>query len=491
MSSSRPLPRSLPEAEGVRSSSILAFADALDRRIDEVHSFVLVRHGKVVAEAWWDPYSSERKHLLFSLTKSFTSTAVGLAVDEGKLSLDDPVVKFFPGVAPARPSRHLAALKVRHLLSMSTGRLTDSSDTAFRDPSGDWVKGFFARPWLQAPGEPFVYDTGASHVLGALVAQVTGQDLEAYLRPRLFDPLGIDGSLWETDPKGRRTGGFGLSLTTEAVAKFGQLYLQKGQWEGKALLSEAWVAQATSKQVFNDRFGPNPNPDWRQGYGFQFWQGRHGSYRGDGAFGQFCVVMPDQDAVLAVTGGMGDMQPLLDAVWTLLLPGFTPGPLAADPEGARTLGLRLANLKFSPVAGEPFSDLETSVSTRKFSMEANARGVREARFAFGQECLTLTLTDRRGEHRVEAGRGAWRGCSSDLLSEPFPGTQGCPTVPLVSSFAWTGPRTLTLKIRMIETPFVFTLFCAFEDGRLRIDGSVNVGFGPRDLPRLVGVGRRA
>lgn len=487
------LPRSAPEAQGVRSSALNAFVDALDRTIDEVHSLMVVRRGHVVAEGWWNPYAADRPHLLFSLTKSFTSTAVGLATAEGRLSLDDPVVKFFPGVAPAKPSRHLSALTVRHLLTMSTGRLTDSMNECGRDPQGDWVRGFFRRPWLQAPGSPFVYDTGASHVLGAIVAAVTGEDLLEYLMPRLFSPLGIEAPVWETDPKGRRIGGFGLSLKTEDIAKFGQLLLQKGQWAGKTVIPAEWVALATSKQVDNDRFAPNPKPDWRQGYGFQFWQCRDGGFRGDGAFGQYCIVLPDRETVVAITAAVSDMQPLLELVWSRLVPALTPGSLDPDPEAARSLGRRLANLGFAPPAGEPGSDREPWIGGRRFVLENNGLKIRELRFAFEGQGLTLTTVDQTGVHTLRAGRGHWLEGPSSVFSAHarlIPGTQPRAEA-LASSFAWTGPRSLTLVCRAVEAPFVSTLNVFFEERCLRVEGRPNVGFGGSAWPRLVGVARKA
>lgn len=215
-----PLLRATPSEVGMDPVVLKTWFQALDQRLDEVHSVVVVRHGKVAAEAWWNPYKPELPHALYSLTKSFTSTAVGFAVAEGLVDLDSPVVEYLGPDGPSHPNRFVRALTVRHLLTMSTGRLTDSIADCFADPRGNWVKGFFRRPWRQAPGAPFVYDTGASHLLGAVVTRATGKDLVEYLTPRLFAPLGFGHFHWDCDPKGLRTGGFGLRLRTEDVAKF-------------------------------------------------------------------------------------------------------------------------------------------------------------------------------------------------------------------------------------------------------------------------------
>ena len=266
-----------------------------------MHSFMLLRHGHVVAEGWWSPYDAEAPHSLYSLSKSFTSTAVGLAIAEGKLSLDDEVLKFFPEDAPAEPSNNLKAMRVSDLLRMSTGQQTEPP----RTPDQPWTKTFLAHPVPFKPGTHFLYNTSATYMLSAIVQKATGQTVLDYLRPRLFEPLGIEHPTWETSPQGISAGGYGLSIRTEDIARFGQLYLQKGKWQGKQLVPEAWVEAATSRQTSN---GSNPNSDWDQGYGYQFWRCRHGAYRGDGAFGQYCIVLPEQDAVIAITSGVKDMQ---------------------------------------------------------------------------------------------------------------------------------------------------------------------------------------
>ena len=230
-------------------------------------------------------------HTLFSLSKSFTATAVGLAVAEGRLSVDDPVLGFFPDEAPAIISPHLAAMQVRHLLSMSTGHGEDTTAALRQAADGNWVRAFLERPVEHEPGTFFLYNSGATYMLSAIVQRLTGQTLLDYLQPRLFAPLGIERPTWESCPRGINAGGWGMSATTEDIARFGQLYLQQGRWEGRQLVPAAWVAAATSTQADNSS---RTEPDWAQGYGYQFWRCRHGAYRGDGAFGQFCLVMPEQ-----------------------------------------------------------------------------------------------------------------------------------------------------------------------------------------------------
>ena len=315
--------RSTPEAQGISSEDIRTFVEMADKKINTMHSFMLVRHGHVVAECWWAPESRDKPHILWSLSKSFTSTAVGLAVAERKLNIDEKVLKFFPEAPPSKPSANLNAMRVRDLLTMSTGQ-----DPVIRLTGEDvWTKKFLEHSVPHKPGTHFRYNSAATYMLSAIVQKLTGEKVVDYLGPRLFQPLGISTPKWETSPQGITIGGYGLFLRTEDIAKFGQLYLQNGKWNGKQIVPAKWIAAATSKQVDNDQSVVYPKTDWQVGYGFQFWQCRHDAYRGDGKDGQFCLVLPKQDAVIAMTADCRQMQDQLDLVWKYLLPSFKDKPL--------------------------------------------------------------------------------------------------------------------------------------------------------------------
>ena len=334
------LPRSTPESQGISSSAIQAFVQSADKEIDTLHSFMLVRHGKVVAECWWSPESADKPHILWSLSKSFASTAVGLAAAEGKLDIDDKVMKFFPEDVPEDASCNLKEMRIRDLLTMSTGH---DPVPRLEGEEVPWTQQFFQKKVPHTPGTVFRYNTAATYMQSAIVQKVTGEKIVDFLQPRLFDPLGIDPPKWDESPQGISIGGYGLYLKTEDIAKFGQLYLQKGKWEGKQLVPENWVKEATSKQVENDL----NNPDWHQGYGYQFWQCRHGAYRGDGRAGQFCVVLPKQDAVVVMTADTRNLQGQLDLVWKHLLPAFEDKPLQDDTCAQDQLKKLMSNLKAS------------------------------------------------------------------------------------------------------------------------------------------------
>ncbi|MBX9243647.1 serine hydrolase, partial [Actinotalea ferrariae] len=337
------LPRRTPEEQGVASSGLLALVDALEA-VDEVHSLMVVTRGAVVAEGWWDPYTPDRPHQLFSLTKTFTAIAVGLAEAEGLLSPDDLVLDHV-SLEGAAPHPNLERMRLEHLLTMTTGHHEDTSDRVFEQE--DWVQAFLRLPVEHEPGTHFAYNTAATHVLAAVVQGVTGERVIDYLGPRLLEPLGITGATTEQSPTGVDTGGFGMSARTEDVARLGVLLLDDGRWRGRRILPEGWVAAASRARTPST----GENPDWQQGYGYQMWRGRHGSFRGDGAFGQFCVVLPEQETVVAITAGTQDMQGVLDALWAHLLPAVAAAPLPADDDAHRRLAERLAALRHEPPLG--------------------------------------------------------------------------------------------------------------------------------------------
>jgi CubicO group peptidase (beta-lactamase class C family) len=469
------LPRSRPEAQGVSPSAILAFVDEASRKIDSLHSFMLVRHGHVVAEGWWSPYDAKTRHELYSLSKSFTSTAVGLAIADGKLSLDDPVLKFFPDDAPEKPSNNLKAMRVHDLIRMSTGHQTEPRLAGSKEP---WVKTFLAHPVPFKPGTHFQYNTPATYMLSAIVQKATGQTVLDYLRPRLFEPLGIESPTWGTSPQGISLGGYGLSIRTEDIARFGQLYLQKGKWNGKQLVPAAWVAAATARQTSN---GSNPDSDWDQGYGYQFWRSRHHAYRGDGAFGQFCIVMPEQDAVLAITSGVGNMQAVLNLVWDKLLPAMSASALAADEEASRKLQAQLKKLIVPTPKASASAKPAEGVAGKTYSFPANNQKLESLALEFsdsgGPVSLMLKFSDGV-QQRISCGDGEWKRCRLTPASRPEQAAAACG--------AWTDDAVYTAKICLYETPFVVTLRLHFSDKKLQVDWAQNVALGAGRTTKLIG-----
>lgn len=298
----------------------------------QLHSIMVLKHGNVLLERWYNGEAADKPHAMHSVSKTFTATAVGMAINEGKMALSDKVISFFPDKVPAEISDNLAAMTVRDLLTMTCGH--DSEPTYRRGENADsldWVKEFLAWPVDHKPGEYYLYNSIGTYMLSAIVQKVTGEKVLDYLDTRLFQPLHITKPEWAESPQGISCGGWGLMLKSEDMAKMGQCLLQKGKWNDKQIIPESWVKEMSSYQVpsapsgtrFEDleKAGLNKdNNEWVQGYGYQMWICRHNAYRADGFAGQYIMVFPDKDAVLVLTTSSSLYQPYMDLIWEFLLP---------------------------------------------------------------------------------------------------------------------------------------------------------------------------
>ena len=345
------LPRVTPESLGVPSQAVLDLLDELDRYGIEMHGMMLLRHGKVFAQGWWKPYEPQTQHIMFSFSKSLTSTAIGFAWQEGILSLEERLVDLFPDKIPEHPSENLQKAQIRHLLMMGCGHETEIADLGRGDP--DWIRSFLHHPFVYEPGTHFLYNTAGTNLLSAILTKKTGLTLTQFLEPRLFRPLGMSQNI-RCQPlvDGTEAGGYGYSLTVEDMARFVQFVANEGQWEGRQLLQKEWFQMATSKQIDN----PAPglwagDPDWHAGYGFQFWRcAGEGIFRGDGAFGQFGVVCKNQDLVVIFQSASMRLQAVLSAVWDKLLPQLSDHPLQ-ETDASLLLQHQLAHLELHPLLG--------------------------------------------------------------------------------------------------------------------------------------------
>ena len=478
------LPRSTPEQQGIDSAAVADFVAALDTEIEDVHGLMVLRHGHVVAEGWWAPYRPEFIHSLFSLSKSFASTGIGLAIAEGHLSVHDPVISFFPDAAPEEPTWQLEAMRVSDLLTMSTGHIGEDLRAFSFDSTSPLPEAFLNLPVAHKPGTHFNYNTPASYMLSAIVHKLTGENLLDYLRPRLLDPLGIVDATWSTDPEGVAHGGFGLSITTESIARFGQLYLQQGMWEGEQLLPAEWVAQATARQTSN---GSNPDSDWDQGYGYQFWRSRHG-YRGDGAGGQFAIVLPEHDAVVATTSGTAQMGDIMSIVWDRLVPAMQDEPLDDNPAGTERLREQLNNLSIRMPPADPTADGNREWLGRSWQFEENDFDIEALALENRDDQTMVVITTPTGVHEIAIGNGAWMAGRTGL----FPGAAGVLLGEdqgeghrMAAAGAWTDTDEYTIRLAYTETPRVATLTLRFGEESLALDIDQIGGFAPR-VPTLTG-----
>lgn len=439
-----------PESVGIDSEAIAAFEARLRAEKLGHQGYMIYRSRKLAASAIASPYRFTDKRHVYSISKSYTSTAVGIAVDEGLISVEDSVISFFPELLPGKVSENLAAMKIKHLLTMNTGHQEDTlGRVATREPG--WAKRFLSLPVENAPGTHFAYNSTATYMLSAIITKVTGMRMVDYLRTRLFNPLGIDGVTWEESPDGISDGGWGIHVSPEDMLKLGVLYLNKGVWNGQRIISEEWVKAATSYQSDNSA---NRDADWHQGYGYQFWRCRHDSFRADGAFGQYIIVSPDKELVTVIISETGRMQAVLDAYWDTIY-----ASLRSEPLPTRTVEC--------DVLPRPYLELPEKlcrpVEPVEYRVSENRLGLSKLSIRSEGEALILRLGSAH-ERSVEliCGSGLW-------VYNRF---QHCPVMPTgflgplsVGVFAeiaasWGGEADsskLLIRLQFVSTPHGFML----------------------------------
>lgn len=470
------LPRSMPEVEGVSSAGILNFLDAAGKSKHEFHSFMFLRHGKVIAEGWWNPYNRQLKHTMYSISKSFTSTAVGFAVAEKRLSVNDQVISFFPESLPDTLSQNLKDLTVKDLLTMSVGQNTDPT-TTIPAVSTNWIKSFLAFPISNKPGSVFLYNSLATYMLSAIVQKVTGQKVIDYLTPRLFKPLGIEGMDWEVDPKGINTGGWGLRIKTEDMAKLGQLYLKKGNWNGRPLLPAAWAEEATTFKILQSpeaTQAKRDSSDWLQGYCYQFWRSRHNSFRGDGAFGQYILVLPEQDAVIAITAETANMQGEINLVWDHLLPAIKQDKLAPNKTMDAALRKKLASLALPVPAQTTTSTVASKISGKTFLIQQNNSLVKSLSLKFSNNICYLSLNTDTANFKIGFSSDKWQTGTTTkvgpyLLARAKSRLSGLPPFKVAGRYNWKDENTLQFTLRYIESPHTEKITCHFDQNNISVD----------------------
>lgn len=300
------------------SNRLSGFIDYITDRGLQVHSTRVRQSGQL-----WEKFdlTEDKRRVQHSISKSFTCMAVGLAIEEGKLSLDSRLGEFFNDNTSVNgnlePALDPGNITLYNLLRMSSGHDSPPlwADERASLKEKDWAKHYMSLSLDRKPGDIFTYSSGDTFMISAMLQAATGETVRDYLTPRLFKPLGIENVKWESSPLGVTLGCAGLSISNEELSIFGQLLLQYGLWEGKQIVPESWIRFVTGKQI--DTKG---SPDWAQGYGCQFWMSTHDAYRADGASGQLCIILPRKDAVIAVNSQEDRMQEIMDAVWTEIYP---------------------------------------------------------------------------------------------------------------------------------------------------------------------------
>ena len=487
--------RVTPESVGVPSQAVQRLLDRLETSgVTEPHGLMLMRFGKVFAEGWWTPYAPGLRHGLQSHTKTYAATAVGIAYTEGLLKLDERIIDIFPDQAPAEPSENLKKLTVRDVLCMGCGMDT------MPKPSKDWIRDFLATPVTHAPGTTYMYNSTGSTLLGAIVRQKTGLGLHDYLKPRLFDKIGIDADnlRWMKMPDGMEVGGGGLLATTEDNLRLMKLYADGGVWEGERILAADYVEMATTlqNQSASERNGNPFAEDNFVGYGFQMWTCRpKGVYRADGAMGQFTVVIPEREMLIAITefanGGTGSEMPqrVLDLLWEFLdtLPALDVRSLPEDAQQAKALKTRMKRLALpSPNASvlpetmRGINEKEYRITKGYFSIDgeemskvmsgsAALPSIERVRFCFEAGVCTMTYQQAGTPHKLVIGTdGTWRENRLEgLLSR------------VLCSGEWLENNTFVLTLRWVEMASPKQLKFTFDGDSLHLHSQEDGPFVPK------------
>ncbi len=291
-----------PESQGIRGEEIDSMLEDIRLSGKDIHSILILKNGYLVSETYFAPYTAQTKHSMYSCSKTFTSMLIGIAQGKGLLSTEDKVVSFFPDKVPEEPCANLLDMRIKDLLSMSTGN--DQDTFRYMMQSDDMVKTFLSRPVEHEPGTFFRYNTGATYMLSAILTKLTGKSALQLANEWFLNRIGIEGALWDADRNGISLGGTGLHLTPRDMARFGLLLLNRGNWEGEQLIPEEYVQEASRKHI--DTTNHIDHPDWLAGYCWQMWRcSFNNAYRADGMGGQFIVVMPDDNAVVVFTSSLG------------------------------------------------------------------------------------------------------------------------------------------------------------------------------------------
>lgn len=467
------LPRKAPSDVGVDAGCIIRFLKEIQEKKLELHSLMIVKDGAVIAQGWWYPYTSERYHGCYSVTKAFVSTAVGLAEEEGLLALDDYLADFFPEKLPNMPSQKLLEIRISDLLKMSCGMEHEVNLMEAEDS----VKAFLAEEVIDQPGEKWRYNSICTHMLSQIVEKVSGMSIVEYLTPRLFEPLGITHYRWDRNPQGELMGGWGIHITTETLAKMGQLYLQKGKWGDRQLIPESWVERASAYQIDNsDPDHPKGVSDFGSGYGYQLWNClESGSFRLDGAFGQVSMVFPKERLVIAITEGVPDAQKTFDVVRKHLINGIQEQKSGSTEADHQLLEL-LSGLTLGENQKMPRSPMEAVINnceyrfaenqgslipdTQRWMAFVSESGITNIKFNFGETEGRFFWKEGSQENEVAVGLdGDYRYSVTRLpYSENVVACCGY----------WVNENEFHMVFRMVEEPHGLNIVIKFLENELTL-----------------------
>ncbi|KAK5054514.1 hypothetical protein LTR84_001405 [Exophiala bonariae] len=472
------LSRDSPQSRGISPQSIIDFLEDGKASGVEFHSFMLYSKGAVVAEAWWDPYRADLRHMMHSATKSFLSVAVGMAIQEGHFSLQSKVMSIFPeylqAVKETNSSSEMAELlTVEDLLTQTSGHATGSSGAVWRNVSTSWIEQFFKIPIVHKPGTFFKYSSAPSYLLSAIIHRTTGQSTKSFLMPRLFQPLGMTGVTWDVGPEDINPGGNGISCRSSDLLKLAILHLQGGVWQGQRLLSEEWVASATRSQRGND-------------YGYQWWMGNDNSYYAYGVFGQFAYVSPQFETVLVITSAVPPGEEQLRALIGRHFPRMlsSQNQIPSSVNGSLKRYLSGVHIEF-PTQSELPEKIDEALE-RLFVARANVDGVEAFTLGAEKNKYIFNLWDARGLHRVDIGLESWLESETTISLPSLHHSYDASEMLVATRGNWLSPNVFEITLQFIHTAFQDRItICLGESQTVILQRSVNVNSLATQRPPIV------
>lgn len=471
--SSDGLLRGAPSSVGIDANHILGFIDDVETAGLELHELMLWRDGVVVAEGWHWPYVADERRMTHSVTKSITACAIGMLIDDGKLALTDTVCSFFPEAGVAADNQ-TARMTVEDLLTMRSGHGGETSGSIWRGIKTSWIDEFFRIPLEHEPGTVYVYSSAASYMLSAIVTRITGKTMFDFLKPRLFEPLGITDVTWDSGPDGINPGGNGLSLITADALKLGILHAQQGVWEGQRILSEWWVEHATRAA------------DGVPAYGYH-WVIGDGYYAALGQFVQVIMVFPASNAVLVINSAMEESKVVLPHIKHHFPAAFQNN---VDNDADARLARRLSDWAIPPAFASLANGNEASIAG-DWMFKENELGLAGLSLSFTPDAMQFTLIDDEGRHTVAAGHGNWIKARTYLPGASLHHGYRMEDTPTVAGMRWLAGNRLEVILHYTESAFRDAVTLTVEGGTLTMDRTVNINSAARAWPTLTATRKAA
>lgn len=425
-----------------------------------VHAFQLHKDNELMVRLAPTPYSNTHKKQVYSVSKTFAATAIGIACDIGILKVTDKLTDIFKNELPEKPSEYISELTVQHLLTMSAGHNGCSMKDISLSDNG--VKAFFERTFANKPGEKYLYDSGASYMLSAIITKLTGLSMLDFLYIHLFRYMNIENSAWPFCGGSINEGGIGIRASADDIAKLGLLYLNKGIFNGRRLLSERWIEEAVSGYLAGDL---SREPDWKSGYGYQIWRNAYGGYRADGAFGQYCIVIPEKNIVMVLLVESENVEKELSLCFDYIDSFFEK---AVEDISLNELEAFLSSC-YKPYKSEALSALGKNL----YKLDDNLNKLTLAFTENAGDEFVFTLSDGERLQTITAGNGKWiennlelKGFKPQLYS--LMNEKRRESCRFFASFKAEKAHT-DIELKYIDCPHTAVLKISEEDNLLSVD----------------------